>query len=192
MPHELAGRLLTTRAPQLTARSGCATGARRGLPSLALTALLTTACGFLPEIPLPDIADPFPAAIGTLPPMPTLAFQDLDPGLLAEPFSFPRVPEGTLQPLTTSPPAWWYLVPIHTRAHTAGSIGRDYHYLVALPAEEVAAYYQQAMRLGGWETFFDPMISGSYAVLHYTRDTADATIYISPRDDGALVSIIIE
>lgn len=192
MAHEPADDIQTPGTPELDGRARYLLRLRDAVPALALAGLVATGCGPLPEIPFPEFADSFPAEIGTPPPMPTLAFPDLDPGLIAAPFSIPEVPPDTLVRLTTSPPAWWYLVPIHNRAHTAGSVGRDYHYLVSLTPEEMADYYKQAMRLGGWEAFFEPLISGSYAMLHYTRDTTDATIYVSPRDGGALVSILIE
>lgn len=163
----------------------------RGLPALVLISAAILACG-LPDLPLPDPGESFFGAIGTMPPMPTFPAMEFDPGDFAPTFNLPSLPEGTLQPLIAAPPAWWYLVPVHSSAYAAGSIGRDYHYLVAQPPETLRAYYEQAMRRGGWEPFMDTVTAGSYSRMVYDRGDVEATIYIAPQDGGSLVSIIID
>jgi hypothetical protein len=174
-------------------------GRRHGIPSLpkayarlGLVVLLTLACGTLPSVPLPDFDNTLLGAVATLPPMPTLGFPEFDGEVLPPIFSLPEVPEGTIQPLIGSPPDWWYLVPIHRSAYAAGSNGRDYHYLVALPTSEVTDFYEELMGGGDWETFMGTIASGSASMMSYSRDGSTATIYISPHDGGSLVSIVIE
>jgi hypothetical protein len=160
--------------------------------AIGLAALATLACGLTPDAAMTEFTEGLLASMPTLPPMATLEFPAFEGDVLAPVWNQPSIPAGTLQPLVGPAPDWWYLVPVHRQATTAGSILRDYHYTAPVAPEDMTDFYEDAMQRGGWETMMDALRSGSYSYLSYTDGSTRATIYISPRDGGSLVSIIIE
>lgn len=165
---------------------------RRRAAVIGLAAVLTVACGLFPDDALTGFTEDFLASLPTPLPMATLEFPSFEGNVLPPVWDQPDIPAGALQPLVGPAPDWWYLVPIHRQAATAGSILRDYHYTAPVSPEDMTDFYEEAMQRGGWEIFVDPMHSGSYSLLSYDSGETYARIYVSPRDGGSLVSIIIE
>lgn len=160
--------------------------------AIGLAALSTLACALTPDAAMTEFTEGLLASMPTLPPMATLEFPTFEGDVLAPVWNQPDIPAGTLQPLVGPAPDWWYLVPVHRQATTAGSILRDYHYTAPVSPEAMTDFYEETMQRGGWEIFVDPMHSGSYSLLSYEDGGTYARIFISPRDGGSLVSIIIE
>jgi hypothetical protein len=157
-----------------------------------LVAALSLACGAgAQQQPLTDFSSLLPSA-PTLPPAPTLALDGSPLNVPGPPFAVPEVPDDRLKPIVGPAPDWWYLVPIHPAATASQTEGRSYHYVAPVSPQQMTAFYLQALQRGGWEPFLDPIESGSYSLLEYSRGSTDATIYISPRDAGSLVSILIQ
>ncbi len=165
-------------------------GATR-LGSFLTLAILGSGCGLLPTLPaMPTLpgAEMFPLA--TLPsPFDAEDFA----GFPGPAWNLPDIPEGVLKPLVGVPPQWWNWVPIHPSLHLAGEHEGGFHYLVDVPPKDMLAYYKEALRSAGWaEGLMGPLESGDYSYLTYERYENSATIYISPRDGGSLVSILVE
>lgn len=190
---------MTCYPPTAETQSRIATQAVRSTPGwhglaagIVFGAILLAGCDFLPGIPTDLGGESWFQAIGTIPPIPDSPLEFSSGDLIAPVFSLPQIPDGTIQPMIGPAPDWWYLVPVHRAAYAAGTIGRDYHYLVALPPDELLSYYEGAMKRGGWEEIMDTITTGSYSMMLYDRGDTDARIYIAPRDGGTLVSIVIE
>ena len=153
------------------------------LPALAL------GCGPLPGFPtLPTSSTSFePFPISTLP----LAFEgDLGP-IPGPTWQLPDVPDSVLSPFAGDAPEWWHWVPIHPATHGGGECCGGFHYLVDVAPSEMLSYYKEALRQAGWEERMGELEAGDYSYLSYDRYSDSVTIYISPRDSGSLVSVIV-
>jgi hypothetical protein len=154
------------------------------LPALAI------GCGQLPVFPtLPTFStsfEPFPVA--TLP----LPFGEGDLGpILGPTWQLPDVPDSVLSPFAGDPPEWWHWVPIYPAPYGGGEYGGGFHYLVDLAPAEMLSYYREALRQAGWEERMGELVVGDYSLLSYDRNADSVTIYISPRDSGSLVSVML-
>jgi len=154
------------------------------LPAIAL------GCGQVPVFPLIPTSsasfEPFP--IATLP----LSFDVGDLGSFPGPtWQLPDVPDSVLSPFAGDPPEWWHWVPIHPATYGGGEAGAGFHYLVDVAPLEMLSYYKEILRQAGWEERMGELVVGDYSLLSYDRYSDSVTIYISPRDLGSLVSVVL-
>ena len=153
------------------------------LPALAL------GCGPLPGFPtLPTSSTSFePFPISTLP----LAFEgDLGP-IPGPTWQLPDVPDSVLSPFAGDAPEWWHWVPIHPATHGGGACCGGLQFLVGGAQSAGRSYYKEALRQAGWEERMGELEAGDYSYLSYDHYSDSVTIYISPRDSGSLVSVIV-
>jgi hypothetical protein len=107
-------------------------------------------------------------------------------------WQLPDVPAEILVPFVGPAPQWWNWVPIHPTARVGGEANGGLHYVVEVTPTTMLSYYREALRQAGWEERMSSLEAGDYSFLSYDRYEDHATIYISPRDSGSLVSIIVE
>ena len=103
----------------------------------------------------------------------------------------PDVPDSVLIPFAGAPPEWWHCVPIHLAPRAGGEHDGGFHYLVDLAPPDMLSYYKEALRQAGCEERMGELVAGDYSLLSCDRYSDSATIYISPRGSGSLVSVIV-
>jgi hypothetical protein len=147
-------------------------------------------------LPLLPSVDPASTPFDLFPEAATLELSfDLDDPSFAFPgptWQLPDVPAETLVPFAGPAPQCWKWV-LSVRPLGWG-VRRTavFHYVVEVTPATMLSYYRKALRQAGWsEGLMGPLESGDYSYLTHER-YGRATIYISPRDGGSLVSILVE